>query len=157
MSTPVSPYEPDGLSALTTILVDSTLSTIPGRVATTVAPESRATTRVAVVGAETPPGGRIREALAGRKFPGERVDLYGARSAEPVLSEYDGEARLIQEPDPSEVGGHDLIVVCEGGEATRRALSRLRPEGGSHILLGGRRDGDHHWHLGGGHAHRHRR
>jgi aspartate-semialdehyde dehydrogenase len=32
-----------------------------------------------------------------------------------VISEYDGEARLVQEPEPSEVLAHDVIFLCESG------------------------------------------
>ena len=53
---------------------------------------------MALVGAETPEGARIRQALADRGIPGERVNLFGRTEGEAVLSEYAGEARMIQEP-----------------------------------------------------------
>src|SRR5262245_50992417 len=76
--------------------------------------------RVAVIGAESPCGAFLREALAEQGVPGSRVDLFGATHGEAVLSEYDGEARLIQEPDPRELGGHDLVFLCDASEASRQ-------------------------------------
>jgi aspartate-semialdehyde dehydrogenase len=81
----------------------------------------RGAARVAVVGAPTTDGTRLREALAERGVPGERVDLYGATRGEVVLSEYDGEARLIQDPSLADIAAHELIFLCERGEVARRA------------------------------------
>ena len=86
------------------------------------------TARVAVVGAGTPSGARIRAALAERGIPGERVDLYADTGGEVVLSEYDGEARLIQSSDPVEIVRSDVIFLCEGGDAARRVLDSA-PQG----------------------------
>ena len=55
--------------------------------------------RVALVGADTVDGSRVRGALARSRVSGSRVDLYGTTHGEVVLSEYAGEARLIQEPE----------------------------------------------------------
>lgn len=74
--------------------------------------------RVAVVGAESPDGAQVRAALARLGVPGSRVDLYGLTRGEAVLSEYRGEARLIQEPEASEVGSHGTVLLCEPGGAT---------------------------------------
>ena len=68
--------------------------------------------RIAVIGATTPDGSRVRERLAGFGVPGSRVDLYGGSRGEALISEYDGEARLVQEPDPDETGDHDVIFLC---------------------------------------------
>jgi len=84
--------------------------------------------RLALVGAETPEGARIREALADRGISGERVNLFGRTQGEAVLSEYAGEARLIQEPETAEVMGHDVIFLCETSDATHRILSVHQPE-----------------------------
>jgi aspartate-semialdehyde dehydrogenase len=73
--------------------------------------------RVAVVGAPTVDGSHLRDALAERGVRGDRVDLYGVTGGEVVLSEYAGEARMVQEPDVCEVAGHDLIFLCEPCEA----------------------------------------
>ena len=70
-------------------------------------------TRVAVVGAATVEGGKLREALARRGVPGGRVHLYGTERGEAVLGEYGGEARLIQEPDLDEIAGQDVVFLCE--------------------------------------------
>ena len=66
----------------------------------------------AVVGAQSPSGGRLRAALAERGVPGERVALYGIESEEAVLSEYDGEARLVQAVDADLVGAADVVFHC---------------------------------------------
>jgi aspartate-semialdehyde dehydrogenase len=83
---------------------------------------SGGTARLAVVGAATPDGGRLREALARRGIPGSRVKLYGTSSGEAVLSEYGGEACLIQEPDPDEIARHDVVFLCEASDAARRVV-----------------------------------
>jgi aspartate-semialdehyde dehydrogenase len=84
--------------------------------------EPQATLRVAVVGAPTVDGAVVRAALAERGVPGRSVDLYGATGREVVLSEYAGEARMIQEPDLDEVALHDLIFLCERGEIASRIV-----------------------------------
>jgi aspartate-semialdehyde dehydrogenase len=95
-----------------------------------------------VVGAHTALGGLIRQALADRKVPGTRVDLYGAAAGEALLSEYDGEARLIQAPSREEVAGHEVIFLCDRGDAAARSI----PEGGGSCvvidLTGGDPNGD---------------
>jgi len=68
---------------------------------------------VAVVGAESAEGARIREALFRVGVPGTRVDLYGATGGQAVLSEYGGEARLIQELDLDELRRRDILFLCE--------------------------------------------
>jgi len=84
-------------------------------------PESAA--RVAVIGAVTVDGGRVRAALAAAGVPGQRVDLFGetrGTDGEVVLGEYAGEARMIPAPDPAEILGYDVIFLCEPGEISRR-------------------------------------
>lgn len=72
-------------------------------------------TRVAVLGAETPSGAWVRAALESAKVPGASVDLYGQTRGQAVLSEYGGEARLIQDPDPDDLASHAVVFVCEPG------------------------------------------
>jgi aspartate-semialdehyde dehydrogenase len=86
--------------------------------------------RVAVVGAPAEAGLRLREVLAESGVPGSRVDLYGATSGELALSEYDGEARMIQEPDLDEIAAHPLIFLCteEGVEIVAPLVATLPPE-----------------------------
>jgi len=84
------------------------------------------TARVALVGASTPEGARVRAALEALGVPGNRVDLYATATGEAILSEYAGEARLIQEPTPDEIADHDVILLCEIGELTRGLLDRRR-------------------------------
>lgn len=82
--------------------------------------------RIAVIGAGTPDGARVRAALAARGYPGGRVDLFGATHGETVLSEYDGEARLIQEPDPEEVTSHAAVILCDAGALADRLRAACR-------------------------------
>jgi aspartate-semialdehyde dehydrogenase len=83
--------------------------------------------RVAVVGASTEYGTFVREALENARVPGGRVNLYGTSSGEALISEYHGEARLIQDPDLDEIATHDLIFLCERGEIAGRLLSSAGP------------------------------
>jgi len=69
--------------------------------------------RVALVGAEALDGVSLRKALAEYGVPGSCVDLYGSSDDELLLSEYAGEARMIQQPDISEIVSHDLVLLCE--------------------------------------------
>lgn len=95
------------------------------------------TARLAVVGAETPAGARLRAVLARTGFPGSRLDLFGETSAgEVVLSEYAGEARIIQPAEPAEISGHAVVFLCEGGKRAQR-LVREAPAGVALIDLAG--------------------
>jgi aspartate-semialdehyde dehydrogenase len=86
------------------------------------------TAHVAVVGAETPSGARLRAALAAAGFPGDRLDLFGeGPGEEAVLSEYAGEARLIQPASPGEIVGHGVVFLCETGDAVRRLVRQSGP------------------------------
>jgi aspartate-semialdehyde dehydrogenase len=85
---------------------------------------SSGTTRVAVLGAASPSGSLVREALAEHGVAGSRVDLYGVTHGEVLLSEYAGEARLVQEPAPGDVAEHGFIFLCEGGEAASATIQR---------------------------------
>jgi len=75
----------------------------------------RALRRIAVLGAASPAGAYVKAALADRGVAGNRVDLYGHRSDVAVLSEYDGEARLVQAAGELEAGGCAAVFVCELG------------------------------------------
>lgn len=83
--------------------------------------------RIAVVGAPTEDGNLLRKALERLRVPGARVDLYGSGNGEALIGEYAGEARLIQQFDPDEIAGHDLIFLCERSEAARRVLAAASP------------------------------
>ncbi len=89
------------------------------------------TARVAIIGAATPSGTRLREALAAAGVPGARVELYGTTHGEVVLSEYDGEARLIQEPDLAAIASRDLVFLCEASDVA----GRVAPNAGGHPIL----------------------
>ena len=83
------------------------------------------TARVAVLGATTPQGTLLRQMLAEFRVPGARVDLYTPiEAAEPILGEYDGEARLIQTPDLEEVLSRDVVFLCEGGDLVSQVVNR---------------------------------
>jgi aspartate-semialdehyde dehydrogenase len=85
--------------------------------------KSNGPTRVAVLGAPSVDGSHLRDALARQGVPGGRVDLYGATAGEVVLSEYAGEARMIQEPELEEVARHELIFLCEAGEVAAKVAA----------------------------------
>jgi aspartate-semialdehyde dehydrogenase len=84
--------------------------------------------RIAVVGAASSDGSRLREQLAVFGVPGSRVDLFGGTRGEAVISEYAGEARLVQDPEPSEITGYDLIFLCEAGESARQCIAAATPD-----------------------------
>lgn len=90
--------------------------------------EGAGTARIAVVGATTTAGASLREALARRRTPGSRVDLYGTQPGEALVGEYAGEARLIQEPELSELRRHDVAFVCEPIAATETLREEDFPE-----------------------------
>jgi len=83
--------------------------------------------RIAVLGAASPVGAHVKAALADRGLPGGRVALFGLQREIAVLSEYDGEARLVQAADELEAAAYAAIFVCEVGhdvgELTRAAAS----------------------------------
>ena len=76
---------------------------------------SPAERRIAVVGAASPAGAHLRAALADRGIDGSRVALYGVASDVAVLSEYDGEARLVQPVGELDADACDAVFVCEPG------------------------------------------
>ena len=90
-----------------------------------------------MLGASTLEGTRVRKALEAARVPREWVDLYGHSDGEVLLSEYAGEARMIQEPDPSEVAAHAVVLVCERGESTERVTERLGQDQVVIDLVGG--------------------
>jgi aspartate-semialdehyde dehydrogenase len=90
--------------------------------------ESNGKGRVAVIGAPTLDGGCVRDALVSAGVPGSRVDLYGSTCGEVVLSEYAGEARMIQEPVLAEIVEHEIVFICEEGEVSRRIASVATPD-----------------------------
>lgn len=83
--------------------------------------------KIAVLGAATLEGTRVREALEAARVPAAKVDLFGFAEGEVLVSEYAGEARMIQEPDPVVVAGHDVVLVCERGDSTLRVAEHLDP------------------------------
>jgi aspartate-semialdehyde dehydrogenase len=83
--------------------------------------------RIAVLGAASPAGAHLKAALVDRGIPGGRVVLFGHQREVAVLSEYDGEARLVQAVDELEAASYDAVFVCELGydevSLTRAAAS----------------------------------
>ena len=83
--------------------------------------------RIAVLGAASPAGAHLKAALADRGIPGGRVALFGLQREIAVLSEYDGEARLVQAADELDAAAYAAIFVCEVGhgvaDLTRAATS----------------------------------
>lgn len=87
--------------------------------------ERRGTARIAVLGADTPAGHLVRQELEQRHVPGGRVDLFGTARDEPLIGEYAGEARLIQQPERDELDGHDVVFVCQHGPEAERLAAEL--------------------------------
>jgi aspartate-semialdehyde dehydrogenase len=92
--------------------------------------------RIAVLGAASPGGARIRAALADRGVPGARVALYGVASEVAVLSEYDGEARLVQPVGELDAHSCAAVFVCEPGHDPE-PLSRAAASGTVVVDLSG--------------------
>jgi aspartate-semialdehyde dehydrogenase len=80
-----------------------------------------------LIGPTTTDGSRVRDALANLGIPGSRVDMFGTTRGEVLLSEYAGEARLVQEPAVEEIACHELIFLCEHGELGRRFVDAAHP------------------------------
>lgn len=102
--------------------------------------------RIAVLGAASPAGGHVKAALADQGVPGQRVDLYGHARDVAVLSEYDGEARLVLPVDEMDAGRLAAVFVCEPGHdgvtlaaaaATGTLVVDLSGTIGTHPLAGG--------------------
>ena len=74
--------------------------------------------RIAVLGATSPSGAHLKAALADRGVPGGRVSLFGHHREVAVLSEYDGEARLVQPASELDAASYDAVYVCELGHDT---------------------------------------
>ena len=93
--------------------------------------------KIAVLGASTLAGTRVRRALEAARISRKRVDFYGYSDGEVLLSEYAGEACMIQEPDPDEIAAHAVVLVCERGESTERVAERLGQDQVVIDLVGG--------------------
>ena len=78
--------------------------------------------RIAVLGAASPSGAAVKAALADRSVPGARVSLYGHQREVAVLSEYDGEARLVQAADEFDAESCAAVFVCELGHEGGRLV-----------------------------------
>ena len=76
--------------------------------------------RIAVLGAASPAGAHVKAALADRGVPGARVDLYGHQREVAVLSEYDGEARLVQPAKEIDPAACAAVFVCDDGHDGQR-------------------------------------
>ena len=93
--------------------------------------------KIAVLGASTLEGTRVREALEAARVAADKVDLYGHSEGEVLLSEYAGEARMIQDPDADEIAAHAAVLVCERGASTERVAERLESNQVVIDLVGG--------------------
>gem|GEM_PF-3333406 len=83
----------------------------------------RGDTRIALVGAQASEGVRIKKVLEAMQVDGSRVDLFGSCDGEQSLSDYNGEARVIQEADRAAIERHGLIFLCEPDSFTERYLA----------------------------------
>jgi len=93
--------------------------------------------KIAVLGAATLEGARVRKALEAARVPSKQVDLYGYSDGELPLGEYAGGARMIQAPDPVEIATHAAVLVCERGESTVRVAEQLGQDQVVIDLVGG--------------------
>ncbi len=84
--------------------------------------------RIAVLGAASPAGAHVKAALADRGIPGGNVALFGFQREVAVLSEYDGEARLVQAADELDAAACAAIFVCEVGHGVA-AMTRAAASG----------------------------
>jgi hypothetical protein len=82
--------------------------------------------RIALVGAGSSEGVRLRQALETMQISGSRIDLFG--TGEAILSEYDGEARMIQEADRAALEDHRLIFICDAAADACRFLADPSPQ-----------------------------
>ena len=89
-------------------------------------PADAAAGRLAILGAASPAGAHLKAALADRGVPGERVELFGHESDVAVLSEYDGEARLVQPAGRLDPTSHAAVFVCEAGHAPEGLVDAAR-------------------------------
>jgi aspartate-semialdehyde dehydrogenase len=87
----------------------------------------RTDTRIALIGAQSPEGQRVKRVLETLQVDGERVNLFGACAGDAALSDYDGAARLIQEADRAAIDGHGLVFLCETDSFTERFLNDPGP------------------------------
>ena len=71
--------------------------------------------RIAVLGALSSAGAHLRAALADLGIPGSRIELFGCARDAALLSEYDGEARLIQPALELDALAQAAVFVCESG------------------------------------------
>jgi aspartate-semialdehyde dehydrogenase len=71
--------------------------------------------RLAVLGATSPVGGHLKAALVARGVPSDKVELYGHGGDIAILSEYDGEARLVQPALELDASRYGAVFVCEAG------------------------------------------
>lgn len=92
--------------------------------------------RAAVIGATSPVGEALKKALEGRDVAGSRVELFGEVPGDAILTEYDGEARLVRPLDVDAIGAGDVAFVCEGGALADRVLP-LAARGGLVLDLAG--------------------
>jgi aspartate-semialdehyde dehydrogenase len=93
--------------------------------------------KIAVVGASTLEGTRVREALEAARVPSKKVDLFGRSDGEVLVSEYAGEARMIQAPEVAEIASYAAVLVCERGDSTLQLAEGLRPEQTVIDMVGG--------------------
>lgn len=81
--------------------------------------------RVAIVGATGNEGVWLRAALEAHGVASGRVDLFGELEGEVVLSEYAGEARLVQPLAPDCLSVHDVVFLCQPAPSIRIADEAL--------------------------------
>jgi aspartate-semialdehyde dehydrogenase len=82
----------------------------------------------------------VRAALAERRDTGSRVELFGHGRDVAVLSEYDGEARIVQPATELDAHGFAALFVCEAGHDAGALAAAVR-SGSVVVDLSGTLDG----------------
>src|SRR5882724_12866307 len=80
------------------------------------APERRAGLRIALFGAMAPVARELRERLEAASLTASRVSLYDSGEFEGTLTEFDGEAMLVQRAEEPLVEDCDLAFICSSGD-----------------------------------------
>ncbi|MBI3449553.1 MAG: hypothetical protein HY049_11645 [Acidobacteria bacterium] len=81
------------------------------------APERRAGLRIAFFGAMAPLAREVRERLESASLPASRVSLYDSGEFEGSVTEFDGEAMIVQRAEPALVEDCDLAFICSSSDA----------------------------------------
>ena len=89
--------------------------------------------RIAITGAAGATGRAVRDLVAERGIPADRVRLFEKVSDEAIISEYAGQPVLIGAPDPEGLSDRDLVFLCGSEDESSRCL--LWPRRGGSLFV----------------------